>query len=720
MATAAQSLSKAPSPLEWFWQFLKEELAPYPGRARLVARIVIAATIVMILTMTFRIPFGAYAAIYTFLISRESPRQTVRSAMTEVLVFVCAALYILVGAIVFVNHPMLRLLWIIATLFIMFYALNTITNYIAAVRFGWLIVITIPLWDMRIRAEAKLEGMLWAVGAITLASLVAVGVELVFAGVSRGDELVSPLAGRLAAIEDLLDCYARGESANKETEKRIIHLAMLGTSSLRRILQRSGYAPHYAEQMGAVVVLIGRLVDIAANLTHLVIYNSDEDRRRIRNLAQSVAGIRADLLKGRIPHPIHHATGVLPASPLLSEMERTVSLIPEAFASSQSLSMYASARLGDGDPPPTLFVRDALSNAEHMKFALKGCLAASLCYIIYNAVDWQGISTAVTTCFLTALSTVGSSHQKQFLRITAAVAGGALGIGIQVLVLPELDSIGSFTVLFVVIMSCAAWVATAGPRLSYVGLQVALVFCIINLQEFRIQTSLAPARDRVAGVLLGLVVMWLVFDQLWSNPAVGQMRKAFSATLRLLAQFAKEPRSREPRIATDRNYFIREAINKNFAQTRDLADGVLFEFGPSREQSLLWRDRIVRWQPQVRVLFLMRIALWKYRAQLPGFELPKAIQTAQQEFDYGLAGKLDEIANRMESKARSEEGMTQNLLEGLERTIHAHSSAETNPFLAARLQALLGLCRTAETLTISLQQELKVPEAPAVRDGCAK
>ena len=211
MATAAQSLSKAPSPSEWFWQFLKEELAPYPGRTQLVARIVIAATIVMILTMTFRIPFGAYAAIYTFLISRESARQTVTSAMTEVLVFVCAALYILVGAMLFVNHPMLRLLWIIATLLIMFYALNTMTNYIAAVRFGWLIVITIPLWDMRIRAEAKLEAMLWAVGAITLASLVAVGVELVFAGVSRGDELVSPLAERLSAIEDLLDSCSKGE-----------------------------------------------------------------------------------------------------------------------------------------------------------------------------------------------------------------------------------------------------------------------------------------------------------------------------------------------------------------------------------------------------------------------------------------------------------------------------------------------------------------------------
>ena len=706
MAAAAQSISNAPSPLVWFWQFLKEELAPYPGRAQLVTRIVIAATIVMILTMTFRIPFGAYAAIYTFLISRESPRQTVASAMTEVIVFVCAALYILVGAMLFVNHPMFRLLWIVAMLFIMFYALNTMTSYIAAVRFGWLIVITIPLWDLRIPAEAKLEGLLWAVGAITLASLVAVAVELVFAGLRRGDELVSPLEERLAAVEDLLSCYSKGESANKETEERITRLAMLGTSSLRRILQRSGYAPHYMEQMGAVVVLIGRLVDVAANLTHLMIYNSDEDQRRIRDLAQSVSGIRSDLFKGSIPHPIHFTTSVLPVSPLLSEMERTVSLIPQVFTSSQSLSVYSSARPSRGDPPATLFVRDALSNSEHIKFALKGCLAASLCYILYNAIDWPGISTAVTTCFLTALSTVGSSHQKQFLRITAAVAGGGLGIGIQILVLPELDSIGGFTVLFVAIIACAAWVATAGPRLSYAGLQVALVFCIINLQEFKIQTALAPARDRIAGVLLGLFMMWLIFDQLWSEPAVGQMRKTFTATLRLLAQFAKEPLSKDLRVETDRSYSIREKINKNFEQTRALADGVLFEFGPSREHDLLWRSRIVRWQPQVRILFLTQIALWKYRAQLPGFELPEAVRVAQREFDRDIAEKLDGIACRIEAKSLQEKGNFKHSFERLEQTIHNCCSEGPQKFLAAQMQAFLALSRSLESLTTSLSKEI--------------
>jgi len=69
-------------------------------------------------------------------------------------------------------------------------------------------------------------------------------------------------------------------------------------------------------------------------------------------------------------------------------------------------------------------------------------LTAGLCYIIYNGVDWPGISTAVTTCFLTALSTVGSSRQKQVLRISGAVVGGFLmGMGSQIFILPYLDSV---------------------------------------------------------------------------------------------------------------------------------------------------------------------------------------------------------------------------------------------------------------------------------------
>src|SRR5262249_21194511 len=164
----------------------------------------------------------------------------------------------------------------------------------------------------------------------------------------------------------------------------------------------------------------------------------------------------------------------------------------EVLQGSRSIDMYLPA--SENVPRRAIFASDAFANPEHLRFALKGGLAAGGSYIIYKAVAWPEISTAVTTCLLTALTTIGASPQKQVLRIAGAIVGGFLiGMGSQIFVLPYLDSIGGFTVLFVLVTALSAWFLTSSPRLSYFGLQVAFAFYLINLQEFKIQTSLGVA-----------------------------------------------------------------------------------------------------------------------------------------------------------------------------------------------------------------------------------
>lgn len=74
MGTAAASPTWSSSPLAWLRNFLREELAPYPGRVPLVARMVITASIVMLITMTFKIRYGAYACIYARSRRGKTPR----------------------------------------------------------------------------------------------------------------------------------------------------------------------------------------------------------------------------------------------------------------------------------------------------------------------------------------------------------------------------------------------------------------------------------------------------------------------------------------------------------------------------------------------------------------------------------------------------------------------------------------------------------------------
>jgi multidrug resistance protein MdtO len=282
------------------------------------------------------------------------------------------------------------------------------------------------------------------------------------------------------------------------------------------------------------------------------------------------------------------------------------------------------------------------------------------------------------------------------------VGGFVLGMGSQIFILPYIDSVGGFAILFIGVTALASWFMTSSPRLSYFGIQVALAFYLVNL-DFKIQTSLAVARDRVVGILLGLFVMWLVFDRLWGMPAVREMKRTFISNLRLLAQFAREPVAEKLKAATARRFALGETINTNFDKVRALADGVLLEFGSSREQDLALRSRIRQAQPQVRVLFILQIAAWKYRAQLPGFELPQPIAAQQRDFDDQLARALDAMADRMEGRLTDVQETLQGALTQLERTVQVYGP--NGPF-AGRLQALLVLRRRIESSIMSLTNEI--------------
>src|SRR5258705_5499848 len=279
-------------------------------------------------------------------------------------------------------------------------------------------------------------------------------------------------------------------------------------------------------------------------------------------------------------------------------------------------------------------------------------------------------------------------------------------MGSQIFILPHLDSIAGFTLLFITVTILAGWLATSGPRLSYFGIQLALAFYLINLQEFKIETSLTVARDRVAGIVLGLFMMWFVFDRLWSASTAVQMRRAFISLVRLLAQVVRQPVSTNVTAAITRSYALRETVNSGFNQVRGLADAVWFEFGPSRQQDLALRGRILGWQAQLRMLFISCVALAKYRLRFPGFELPEPVRLVEHEFDECLARALDGMSERLEGKAY--EG-TQNLEAAFVRlrdSVGNSVSAEASVALTANLKAFLPLSERITGLAVSLDKEI--------------
>src|SRR5246500_5418580 len=331
MVTAAQSVSATPSSWSWLGQFLKDELSPYPGRTALVARMVIAATLAMVICMVFRIPYAFQGAIYALIVSRESLQATLKSAASILSLTGIGGAYLLASAWFVISIPTFHLLWVIASFFLGFYAISTFTNFGASSTFAIMICVGVPLWDRLLSAETNVEDTLWLCLASAIGVVVTVAVEVLFSRIKPGEDIVAGVADRLAAVENLLVCFANDCPADQATQANVVRLAMVGTSMLRRILQRSAYAPNYAEQMGALIALTGRIVDLAANLrspTRL----SDNDREQIRLLAENVGRVRSALLAKGIPHvnAAHVTEGnVSHAIPLVIEMQKTVQLIKE-------------------------------------------------------------------------------------------------------------------------------------------------------------------------------------------------------------------------------------------------------------------------------------------------------------------------------------------------------------------------------------------------------
>ncbi len=137
------------------------------------------------------------------------------------------------------------------------------------------------------------------------------------------------------------------------------------------------------------------------------------------------------------------------------------------------------------------------------------------CYIIYCGLDWPGIHTSFITCCFIALETTEASMRKAQLRLAGCAVGGLLGFLSIMYLVPHMESIASLSLLTAAGAALAGWVAAGSKRIAYGGLQIALAFFMCILQGFAPDTHFAPIRDRLVGIVLGILVTSIVFHYLW-------------------------------------------------------------------------------------------------------------------------------------------------------------------------------------------------------------
>src|SRR5208283_766176 len=215
----------------------------------------------------------------------------------------------------------------------------------------------------------------------------------------------------------------------------------------------------------------------------------------------------------------------------LVEAENTVGDLADGDTESENRPEKAAAR-----HKPSLFVADAFSNPRHVQFAIKVTLAGMIGYLFYTASDYYGIHTVFYTPLIIALASIGATVHKGLLRIVGCIIGGALGLICSVWVIPRYETLGTFLLIVFCIHGLAAWIASGGDRISYIGLQIAMAFDLGFLQGYGPPTSVDPLRDRFIGIILGICIITIVFSLVWPESADSSARERLGACLRVIAR----------------------------------------------------------------------------------------------------------------------------------------------------------------------------------------
>jgi multidrug resistance protein MdtO len=638
---------------DWFPNFIKSEMAPYPGRVALVSRIVISATLTMIILETLRIPGGVVGALSAFLFSRENIVSTARSAIFLMAAFLIGALFIPIGARFLASTPETHFFWVGCSLFLVFFLLRCLANYAVAIGLALVVANVMGIWYLPGPPEHNVELTLWLVEATLIGALITLGVEAVFTAFDSRDELIEGIDARLALIEDLMASYGQSVYVPPATQAGLAQFAIVGAGALRRRLARGNYQQLYRTRMSTLVSLTARSIDFAAALASAYPSLPAELTERASRINRSLADIRHCLRTHGQPCEATLESRPSPGTPLLSEIESMVSLMPAIFSEENAVDS-ALESLEDAPDTMRIFIPDAFSNPEHLHYILGGTIASMLCYIFYVSLDWPNLSTSVTTCVLTALTSVGSSRQRQLLRVLGFVLGGVIaGLGAQIFILPYLDSIGGFAVLFATMSAVAAWIATSSSRLAYAGVQFAFAFYLIHLSDFSIDTTLAIPRDRVLGVLLGTTMMWLVFERFFPRSAADEMVRIFVRNVRSMSDLASFTPNREGPDGIVRVRRLREDIYRRFGEVNAQSDAVPFETGPLRPGDMAARDRIRRWQATLRSFYLLETPLLQFRLFGVAASKSPSFIAFEDDFRFGCSSIFQQIAESLESQSAS-------------------------------------------------------------------
>src|SRR3954466_14919527 len=304
--------------------------------------------------------------------------------------------------------------------------------------------------------------------------------------------------------------------------------------------------------------------------------------------------------------------------------------------------LSAASRRPDGR---RLLVTDAFTNPAHVRFALKVTFAAMFCYIVYEAINWTGIHTAFITCTFIALESTEATLYKGTLRFVGCLIGGALALFSIVFLMPHMETIASLVVLVACAAAIAAWVAIGSERISYAGLQIAFAFFYSVFQGYAPDTDLDNVRNRVIGILFGLIVTGLVFQYIWPERTIDRLRGTSRQVLLQLAKLLVIP---SPQTAVQETKPKAQAlvaeISRELEQAQRQAELTGFEIGEAQAGDRVSLGNLEATLSRAEHMLKLATSLTTDSAWTEWQQLPPDAQHAESELRNAVATRVEHVA----------------------------------------------------------------------------
>lgn len=631
--------------------WLRREMAPFPGRKSMTIRLVVTVAIVTVISMALRVPELAFSAFFCFFVTKEN---RVLTLFTGVLMILGATAATIINILLYTwtfDYPEVRVPFMAGLIFCGMFLSRTFVIGPLGFVIGFFSALMLTIGELAPDTETLVRNELWLWVAIAYPIGLTIFINQLLLPANPWTVLVQGLDIRLDAASAALNRVIREGSSGGHWNQRLLDLATRGSGPMFAALHFAETNdpslmrrhPFLVETISAASHLVNATASLEFREAQAV---SADDILHAKTLLSEIAQLKALLPEKERVLSSRKTPLPRPALPQLRELQFAVESFRDTMI--RGPSDYSSTNVAKSKKP--LFSPDGFSNPAHVRFALKVTFAAMICYILYSALDWPGISTSFVTCCFIALGNTGATIYKSWLRFFGCLAGGLAGYLAIFLFIPNMVSITSLVLLTVAGSALAGWIAAGTERISYAGLQFAFAFYLSIFQSFEPEVNLTTIRDRLAGILLGTIVSAVIFRFVWPEHAADQLRVTLARALRTMSQLICLPK---PDVAIETEGDKAKSLHGDLSRDLDnvmvlaeqaAVENVMFDNPKNFSTTLL--EHITS---HVQALGLITTALLR-RTKLEEWQfLNPAAQASEAELRGVVAGYLQDMAASVEA-----------------------------------------------------------------------